>query len=64
MSEHQWYYMSSDFLGNSQMVGPISEAVLGNFSAVTGDDPSVWGRTMGKAKALILEKAEDETTRN
>lgn len=28
MSEHQWYYMSSDFLGSSQMVGPIPEAEI------------------------------------
>jgi hypothetical protein len=28
MSEHQWYYLSSDFLGNSQMVGPIPEAEI------------------------------------
>jgi hypothetical protein len=25
---HQWYYMSEDFLGNGQMVGPLSEADL------------------------------------
>lgn len=28
MAEHQWYYMSADFLGNSQMVGPITETEL------------------------------------
>lgn len=28
MSEHQWYHMSSDFLGNSQMVGPIPETEI------------------------------------